>query len=191
MTSTPARGAQTRESLVRAGVDCLVDGGWAAVTHRRVAARAGINAGLVHYHLGGLPGLRTAIATEAVAPLAWVPEARAQNFDDWLAELASIVDDLGDHRREVILLMTTMIGALSYPEVREVVGQSLATVRAEVRRALDTYRPDASAAHLDQLAAAIVALLDGAVLAAAIADTLPTAPTPLAMLPALRAIAAL
>lgn len=190
MTAAAPRGTQTRERLVQAGIDCLVDGGWAAVTHRRVAARAEVNAGLVHYHLGGLPGLRAAIAAEAVAPLTGAPDTHDQSFDSWLGEIASMVDELSDRRRDVVLLLTTMIGALSYPEVREVVGGSLAAVRDDVRRGLDRHRPDAGHHRRDEIAAAMVALIDGAVLAAAISDALPTggsaAPS---MLPALRAIA--
>lgn len=51
MTPTSAeRGHETRERLLDAAAQLIVEDGWGAVTTRRVADRAGLRAGLVHYH---------------------------------------------------------------------------------------------------------------------------------------------
>ncbi|MEO3885479.1 TetR/AcrR family transcriptional regulator [Nonomuraea sp. B5E05] len=54
------RGDRRREQLVAAGIAVLRDDGWQGVTTRAVAQRAGTNPGLIHYHFGGLAGLRSA-----------------------------------------------------------------------------------------------------------------------------------
>ena len=48
-----------------AGVALLCEQGWSFVTTHGVAERAGTNAGLIHYHFGGLPRLHEAIARRA------------------------------------------------------------------------------------------------------------------------------
>lgn len=63
------RGERTRQQLVSAGLDLLTEGGWVAVTSRAVADRSGVNVGLIHYHFGGMPGLRVAIAQAATDAL--------------------------------------------------------------------------------------------------------------------------
>lgn len=51
MTPTSAeRGHETRERLLDAAAQLIVEDGWGAVTTRRVADRAGLRPGLVHYH---------------------------------------------------------------------------------------------------------------------------------------------
>jgi len=44
------RGQETRERLLDAAAQLIVEDGWGAVTTRRVADRAGLRPGLVHYH---------------------------------------------------------------------------------------------------------------------------------------------
>jgi AcrR family transcriptional regulator len=51
------RPAGTRERILRATVELIVDIGWQRVTTRRVAARAGVNQALVHYHFGSIDRL--------------------------------------------------------------------------------------------------------------------------------------
>lgn len=59
------RSDRTRQQLIDAGVQVLTEGGWAALTSRAVARRSEVNVGLIHYHFGGMPGLRAAIAQGA------------------------------------------------------------------------------------------------------------------------------
>ncbi len=54
-----------REALIDAGIALLDEGGMAALTLRRAAARAGVSHAAPAHHFDGLPGLLTAIATRA------------------------------------------------------------------------------------------------------------------------------
>ena len=51
------RSAATREALVRATLDLLVEHGWAGVTSVAVCARAGLTRGAFVHHFDGLPEL--------------------------------------------------------------------------------------------------------------------------------------
>lgn len=63
MTPTSAeRGHETRERLLDAAAQLIVEDGWGAVTTRRVADRAGLRPGLVHYHFRTVSELLTEAA---------------------------------------------------------------------------------------------------------------------------------
>jgi AcrR family transcriptional regulator len=53
---TPAR-TEATEALLGAAEELLVDVGYAAITVRRLAERAGVNHGLVHYYFGSMQDL--------------------------------------------------------------------------------------------------------------------------------------
>lgn len=63
------RGDSTRSRLERAAIALIAESGWQGVTTRRVAERAGVGAGLVHYHYDSLEALLVAAVTGAVAHL--------------------------------------------------------------------------------------------------------------------------
>jgi AcrR family transcriptional regulator len=54
--ATPAR-AEATERLLRAAESLLVEVGYAGITVRRLAERAGVNHGLVHYYFGSMQDL--------------------------------------------------------------------------------------------------------------------------------------
>lgn len=56
MTATPAR-IEATDALLDAAEEMLVDVGFAAITTRRLAERAGLNHGLVHYYFGSMEDL--------------------------------------------------------------------------------------------------------------------------------------
>lgn len=51
-------GAVTRQRLLSASAELIVERGWSGVTTRAVAERAGVNQALVHYHFGSIGNLR-------------------------------------------------------------------------------------------------------------------------------------
>ena len=55
--TTSARGRAVRAELLAAAADLIPEVGWTAVSARMLAERAGVAAGLVHYHFAGLPAL--------------------------------------------------------------------------------------------------------------------------------------
>lgn len=56
MTASPAR-VEATDALLDAAEAMLVDVGYAAITTRRLADRAGVNHGLVHYYFGAMEDL--------------------------------------------------------------------------------------------------------------------------------------
>lgn len=56
MTATPAR-VEATDALLGAAEQLLVEIGYAAITTRKVAERAGVNHGLVHYYFGSMEDL--------------------------------------------------------------------------------------------------------------------------------------
>ena len=68
------RSAATREALLDAAIDCLIDEGYASTTTSRVATRAGVSRGAHLHHFQ----TRTALVAAAVEQLArrWLAELR-------------------------------------------------------------------------------------------------------------------
>lgn len=63
----PHHHGNLRQALIDAGLALLSEGGRAALTLRQTAARAGVSHAAPAHHFDGLPGLLTAIASEAFA----------------------------------------------------------------------------------------------------------------------------
>lgn len=79
--SRPAeRSSDTRRALVDAAVDVLRHDGFAAATARTIAARSGVNQGLVFYHFGSVVNLLLAALDE-------VSTQRRERFERALADL--------------------------------------------------------------------------------------------------------
>jgi AcrR family transcriptional regulator len=54
---SPVEDSQTRTTLLDATAELMLEEGYAAVTTRRIAAKAGLNNGLVYYYFGTMDGL--------------------------------------------------------------------------------------------------------------------------------------
>ncbi|WP_416906255.1 TetR/AcrR family transcriptional regulator [Micromonospora echinospora] len=165
--SGAAKGDRRRAQIVSAAVECLVDDGWPGVTHRRVADRAGVNAGLLHYYFGGLGGLRREVAVRVSAEvLATFGDALRADpdpgdlVDVWSRELA----DPGPGDRRVRALVQIMVGTAYYPEVATVVRDSLGATKRVLAGYLLRVHPDWTPAQADVRASLLVALLDGVAL---------------------------
>jgi AcrR family transcriptional regulator len=71
MAETAAdRGREVRRRLVQAARELVPERGWAAVSTRTVAERAGVAPGLVHYHFASLQALLAEAAVGAMRDLA-------------------------------------------------------------------------------------------------------------------------
>jgi AcrR family transcriptional regulator len=82
----------TRDLLIEATLGEIADRGWGAVRTRSVAARAGVNKALVHYHFGSIENLRLEAAATAFARLAG--SFSPDSVD--LSDLGSAVSDLSE-----------------------------------------------------------------------------------------------
>ncbi|MER6810247.1 TetR family transcriptional regulator [Spirillospora sp. NPDC000708] len=61
-----ARGQQTRARLLDAAVQLIVEEGWGAATTRKIADRAQVRPGVVHYHFGSVTDLLVEASLDAV-----------------------------------------------------------------------------------------------------------------------------
>ena len=157
-----ARGARRREQLVRAGVDLLGERGWAGVTARAVAERAGTHQGLVHYHFGGLPALKRAVADAAVREAFEPAVAVLTAAGSWPVGVAAVVRaTAGQWEPRTARITAELVAAsLQDPEVGELLRDTLAAVRAR----LVPWLAASGEAEPEGLATVLVAALDGLVL---------------------------
>lgn len=126
-TSTaPARGkAAVREALVEAAADLLAEQGDVSV--RAIAAKAGVNHGLVHHYFDGKDGLRRAVLDHLVAGQA--ARLAEVDLDDPLALVGAAMRIARDDRRFFRILARAMLDGdiptplqSAYPVVRRLVG---------------------------------------------------------------------
>ncbi|MFC4493396.1 TetR/AcrR family transcriptional regulator [Streptomyces ovatisporus] len=101
MTPTSSeRGQETRQRLLDAAAQLIVEDGWGAVTTRRAADRAGLRPGLVHYHFRTVEDL-----------LVEASLAAARREVDSAAELLSATADPGEGVTQVLEMMSSYSAA--------------------------------------------------------------------------------
>jgi AcrR family transcriptional regulator len=168
-----ARGTRRREQLVRAGVDLLGEGGWAGVTARGVAERAGTHPGLVHYHFGGLPALKRAVADAALREAFEPAVALLTAAGSWPAGVAAVVRATAGRwePRTARITAELVAASLGDPEVGELVRHTLADARAR----LVPWLAESGEAEPEGLATLLLAALDGLVLHRLVEPALPLA----------------
>lgn len=144
---------------MRAGLDLLAEQGWAGLTARAVAQRAGTHPGLLHYHFGGLPALRRAVAAAAVRDAVEPALAVLTAADSWQAGLAAAVragagvDGPGPAR----VMAELVTASLQDPEV----GALVRDVLGEARAGLVPWLTRIGAPEPEGFATLLVAALDG------------------------------
>lgn len=136
------RGQETRDRLLRAATELIVEVGWGQVSTRTVAQRAGVPAGAVHYHYSSLGALLRAavaptleaLAGELTSGLAEVPDVPAgirRQFDAVAGQLAG--------HSATVLLGEVFMQASRDATLRAEVAAVLAHVRAELARWLQRH----------------------------------------------------
>lgn len=146
-----------REALLRAAVELIAEGGLPAITHRAVAARAGLPPSTTGYFFASIDDL----ATEALRVYA---EREITDYLDFAREAAGDADRLlevvGNRAVDPQLALAQVsiyLEARRNPALREPVGEVVERFRATADALLRSIGfPDATAAS-----PAVVALLDG------------------------------
>ena len=152
-----------RDALVRAAIEIVADRGVQGLTHRSVAARAGVNHGLVGLHFGSIDGL-IAAATEAAVERA-INEtglAGTNNFDEGFADLllASLAKD-----PEIEMFQAQMVlEAPRRPEVKILIERLYASYISTIESSLRGRGVDTSEGAHRELARMVFATLNGLVL---------------------------
>ncbi|WP_207929304.1 TetR/AcrR family transcriptional regulator [Actinomadura sp. 6K520] len=176
--STP-RGRARREQFVRIGLDLLAEGGWAAITARAVADRAGTRPGLLHHYFNGLPGLHVAVAQRAtemivdpvVDALLAAPDTPAA-----VAALHDLVPHMAAGERNLRLAAELLVRALRDPRMAAERRDWSRAVRDRISGRLAQLRPDWPAERRAGTATLCTALLDGLLLQLVLDPGLPTGP---------------
>jgi len=160
------RGDVTQARLLAAGLDLLGEGGWPSFTARAVADRSGINAGLIHYHFGGMRGLQDAVlaaAMDAIVGDLHVSVAQAGDAGDMVEAVRAGLVSGRDSARTARLSAALLEGAARDPEIRAALRQALRSARRELRARLvemmASWTPDRAAAFTTLLMAVSDGLL--------------------------------
>lgn len=156
----------------------IAEEGWTAATTRRVAERAGVAQGLVHYHADSIDALRREATLRAIRrffdqPLA-AYDATVEGAGTWVAQLLSPGQGGKSHERELRLLHESLPAAGRDELLRAEIAALLGGYRERIASILEAQgypRAGASA-----LAATIAATVDGAVLQRSLDPQLDLAP---------------
>lgn len=126
------QGHEVRQRLRRAAVQLIAECGWRAVSTRLVAERAGVTAGLVHYHFASLPALLREAAVEVVR--------------ETVGGVDALLDASGDPARAVAAMLGALDGHSGQDEVSLVFLETYLAaardpvLRADVAAILDGFR---------------------------------------------------
>lgn len=135
MSGTPAL-------LVRAAQQLIAEDGWAAATTRRVAERAGVRPGVVHYHVGAIDDLRRRAVLTGVRELFAAPLAEG---GDPVATLLDALAALPNDDTRLRLLHESLPAAGHDEELREGLVELLGQFRAVLAQRLGDAPPDVAA----------------------------------------------
>jgi AcrR family transcriptional regulator len=116
-TRPARRSAETRRALVEAAIDVLRNEGFASATARTIAARAGLNQGLIFYHFDSVANLLLeALDTVSVARRERYEEAvREVTRPSEMVELAARIFSEDLDNRDAALLVEMIAGSTSTP----------------------------------------------------------------------------
>ncbi|MGH9135450.1 MAG: TetR/AcrR family transcriptional regulator [Acidimicrobiales bacterium] len=182
------RGRERREALLRAANELLGEGGAKAVTHRAVAARAGLPLASTTYYFDSIQQLTEEALMLQVAErvveleaLADVAEFAGRSAEEFAAQFVTAL--VARPARDLVAQYEVYLEASRNTDLRRSVADSMAGFERLAARALGAL----GARDPDQSAMAIVALLDGFALHR-VARPLPTAVEVDAIVAALRAL---
>lgn len=168
-TSTE-RGRAARARMLEAAAELIAEIGWNAVTTRRLADRAGIRSGLVHYHFESVQALLRQAAMSRVSRLLGEAGAQLSDQTDPTEELLSLLDHFDGADATSLLVVETYLAATRDPVLREQLVAELARFRSALESALARAGNPAPGAT----ALVILAALDGIALQRGLAPELPT-----------------
>lgn len=163
MPTAAERGREVRTRLLGAAAELIAERGWAAVSTRMLAERAGVAAGLVHYHFASLQALLTEAALgvlrEAAGALAPLLD-RAETPADAVALLMAALDDYTGTDPVSTVFAETYLAATRDPGLRDAV----AGVVADFRDRLASWLRTRGVAAPRDTAAVLAAAVDGVLL---------------------------
>jgi AcrR family transcriptional regulator len=157
------RGREVRRRLLQAAVELIAERGWTAVTTRVVADRAGVAAGVVHYHFSSMQALLVEAAVGAARALGVQMSqmlADAGSADEVLTTLFGMLDTYTGTDPMSVLFIEAYLAGTRDERLRQALGEVIGEVRRQLAERLTADGvPDAEAT-----AAVLGAALDGVLL---------------------------
>jgi AcrR family transcriptional regulator len=157
------RGQATRDRLLDAAVQLITEVGWGAVTTRKIADRAGVPFGVVHYHFSSVPDLL--IDAAVLSSRAAIDEAidalvSAPDVTTGIERMLATLDATDAEDPSTLLLAEAFLAATREERLRGQLGELLDGFRRTVSAWLQANgTPDP-----EPTAAVVAAVLDGLVL---------------------------
>lgn len=154
-----------RDELLAAAIDLFAEGGARAITHRAVAAKAGLPSATTTYYFESIDSLiREALGshveqwTREMDALAIVDISADVRLDDAVGFIAAVFEDRGP---EVAALeLSIFLAAAREPELKKVAGEAHRSLEGLANALLSRI----GVTDADEVAAAIVALIAGTAL---------------------------
>jgi AcrR family transcriptional regulator len=162
-TTAADRGREARRRLLEAAAELIAERGWAAVSTRMLAERAGVAPGVVHYHFSSVQALLTEAALAVMHDLIEQAGAGMERAHTPGEALGLMIDSLTayDGRDPVSLLFAeTYLAAGRDEHLR----RSLGEVVTDFRRALAGRLAEHQVPSPDATAAVLAAAIDGIML---------------------------
>ncbi|HYZ38929.1 MAG TPA: TetR/AcrR family transcriptional regulator [Pseudonocardiaceae bacterium] len=157
------RGRDVRLRLLNTAAELITELGWAAVSTRILAERAGVTPGLVHYHFPSLQALLRDAALGMVSDLLSGAEAlfdEARPLDAGLDVMfASLNADTATSTRSLLLAETYLAANRD-----EALRSELSALVAEFQQRLARWLAEHGASTPDDTASVLAATLDGLLL---------------------------
>ncbi|MFF9652209.1 TetR/AcrR family transcriptional regulator [Streptomyces sp. NPDC014622] len=166
-----SRPAETREKLIDAAASLIPELGWDNVSSRRVADRAGVNLGVVHYHVNSIAELRRIAAIRRIRAFFEGPAREALLETDPRTAIGNLLNSLsasGPRDPELLLLFESLVAAGRDDRLRKEIAGSL----AELRTRLLEWLTEQGAAAPAAAAVTITAAIDGYLLQRALDPSL-------------------
>ncbi|MFJ1710855.1 TetR/AcrR family transcriptional regulator [Streptomyces sp. NPDC088260] len=159
-STSPSRRTDTREKIIEAAASLIPELGWGDVSSRRVAERAGVNTGVIHYHVGSIGELRRIAAVGKIRTffLDRIDEALSQEDPAVAVETMLRALAANDPRDpELLLLYESLVAASRDDQLRAEIAASL----AELRQRLCDWFAARGVAHPLTVAVTLTAAIDG------------------------------
>lgn len=174
MATAAERGREVRQRLLEAAAALIAERGWTAVTTRLVAERAGVAAGLVHYHFTSVQALLSAAAVGVMRQAAGSlgpALTQARTPADAVRALVASLDEFTGTDPVSTVFIESYLAATRDPQLRDAVAGVIAEFRTEVGRWLGEHGvPDP-----ETTAAVLGSAIDGLVMQRALDPTLTAA----------------
>lgn len=163
MGTSAERGEEARRRLTRAAVELIPERGWAAVSTRVLAERAGVTPSVVHYHFPSLGALLVDAVVTAMRGLlaeATAALASVRTPGELLEAMLAALEPYDGRDPMSVLFMEAYLAANRDARLREAIGEVVAGFRDELAAWLDTREVPAPA----ETAAVLAAAIDGVLL---------------------------